>query len=133
MCGNDYRKSPRGVYHIHPDILEVPMTTRRIRHCRKGTIKHRVKTLLLGDGAWLRPLELSAGALEMLTEKVLKEKDCDHLEFMIHSSELMPGGNPYFKTAEDVEQMFTVMRTYFKYVSSLEIQGTTLQAYVKTV
>ena len=130
--GSNYQNSPRGTHYIYPDILEVPMTTRNVRHCREGSLKHRLKTLLQGDTLWLRPLAMSVNALKMLTEKVLNENDCTHLEFMIHSSELMPGGSPYFKTEEAVEQMFTVMEAYFEYLSSVNVDSWTLQEYIKT-
>ncbi len=130
-CGNDYRNAPKGIYRVHPDILEVPMTTRKVHHSWHGSCKHRVKTLLLGDEVWLRPVHMSTENLKTLTDKVIREKECDHLEFMIHSSELMPGGSPYFKTEEDIERMFLVMGQYFEYVSKLGICYTTLQEFVK--
>jgi hypothetical protein len=83
--------------------------------------------MLRGDAVWLRPLKNKVDPLQELTESVWQESDCDHIEFMIHSSELMPGGSPYFKTAEDVEQLFVVMRQYFEYISKLDICCTTLQ------
>ncbi len=129
MCGNDYRKAPRGIYHIQPNLLEVPMTTRNLRHACQGSLKHRVKTLLCGEPVWLRPLQMSVNPLKELTDRVMKEKDCDHLEFMIHSSELMPGGSPYFKTNEDVERLFATMDEYFNYLSQLDVCGTTLQEF----
>lgn len=129
-CGNDYRNVPKGTYRIHPDILEVPMTTRRVRHCREGSFKHRVKTLILGDGMWLRPLQKSVEPLKYLTERVLREKDCNHLEFMIHSSELMPGGSPYFQTEESVDVMYKVMEEYFRYISHLCGHKAILQDFV---
>lgn len=125
--GSDYRHAPKGIYWVHPEILEVPMTTRRIRHCKEGSLRHRIRTMLLGDAVWLRPLKNKVGPLQELTESVWHESDCEHIEFMIHSSELMPGGSPYFKTAEDVEQLFVVMRQYFEYISKLDICCTTLQ------
>ena len=133
MCGNDYRKEPKGCYYIQPDLLEVPMTTRKLRHARQGSLKHRVKTLLCGESMWLRPLQMSVAPLKELTSKVMREKDCDHLEFMIHSSELMPGGSPYFKTNEDVEHLFATMDAYFNYISQLDICGATLQEFADFV
>ena len=126
-CGNDYQNAPKGIYRIHPDILEVPMTTRKMRHSWHGSIKHRAKTLLLGDEVWLRPVHMTLDNLKALTTNVMREKECDHLEFMIHSSELMPGGSPYFKTEEDVERMFVMMEKYFDYVSKLDTCCATLQ------
>lgn len=128
-CGNDYSRSPKGVYRIHPEILEVPMTTRRIRHCRNGSLKHRVKTLLKGEEVWLRPIRHSVAPMQELTERVIREGNGEYLEFMIHSSELMPGGSIFFKDAEAVETLFKVMDSYFSHVSKLGYHGKTLQDF----
>lgn len=125
-CGNDYRKAKKGIYEIYPGLLEVPMTTGRIHHLSSGSIKHRLKTLLLGDEVWLRPIGKSFTQLKMLTEQTMKD-DCTYLEFMVHSSELMPGGSPYFRTAEEVEEMYLVMEKYFSYISNLGYRGKLLR------
>ena len=122
-CGNDYRRAPKGIYQIHPQILEVPMTTRCIRQARSGSIKHRVKTLLKGEECWLRPIRHSVRPMIELTEKVLREGNDDYLEFMIHSSELMPGGSIFFKTEEAVETLYETMDQYFSYVKALGFQA----------
>lgn len=128
-CGNDYRKAPKGIYRIHPDILEVPMTTRRIHHCAEGSWKHRIKTLLKGEDFWLRPIRNSAEPMKRLTQKVTREEGRAYLEFMVHSSELMPGGSIYFKDAEAVERLYKVLEDYFTYIRRLGYEGETLKAF----
>ena len=128
-CGNDYRKAQKGVYEIYPGLLEVPMTTRRIHYFSKGSIKHRLKTLILGDEVWLRPIPGSAALMQALTKRVHQEDCSNYLEFMVHSSELMPGGSPYFKTREDIENMYLVIEHYFKYISELGYKGRLLQDF----
>jgi len=127
--GNDYSKAPKGVHKIHPDILEVPMTTRLVRQCNQGTLKHRLRTLLKGEEYWLRPIRHSVEPMKALTRRVIDEGNGDYLEFMIHSSELMPGGSYYFKDAQAVETLYKVMDTYFAYVAQLGYQGKTLQEF----
>lgn len=129
-CGSDYRKVRNGVYKIHPNILEVPMTTRRIRSCRSGSVKHRIKTLFKGEELWLRPIRHSVAPMKELTEKVIREGEGDYLEFMVHSSELMPGGSVFFKDRESVELLYKIMDNYFAYVSELGYFGQTLQEFV---
>ena len=99
------------------------MTTRCIRHARSGSVKHRVKTLLEGDEFWLRPIRHSVRPMIELTEKVLREGNDNYLEFMIHSSELMPGGSIYFETEEAVEKLYETMDQYFSYVKDLGFQA----------
>lgn len=131
-CGNDYRKAEKGVHMIHPKILEVPMTTRRIRHARYGSWKHRLRTLLLGDDLWLRPISHSLDQLKFLTERVEKEPGNEYLEFMIHSSELLPGGSIFFKDAEAVEKLYEVMEQYFAWLAFRGYQGMTMQEFVRS-
>ncbi|MBQ3252735.1 MAG: hypothetical protein IJB02_05815 [Oscillospiraceae bacterium] len=128
-CGNDYRRAPKTPYRIHPDILEIPMTTRRIHHFGGRSIRNRLKNVLLGDEMWLRPIRLSAEPMKRLSERVIKEGNGEYLEFMIHSSELMPGGSIYFKTPEVIERMYEVLDSYFAYVSQMGYCGKTLQEY----
>lgn len=128
-CGNNYRKAKKGVYEIYPGLVEVPMTARRIRYFSRGSIKHRIKTLLLGDDVWLRPIPKSAKQMKTLTQRVIQEDNNDYLEMMIHSSELMPGGSPYFKTQEDIENMYRMIEDYFRYVSDLGYTGELLKNF----
>lgn len=127
--GNDYRKAVKGVSWIQQDILEVPMTTRRVRRCGNGSAKHRVKTLLLGEEMWLRPICKSLEPMKELTSRVIQEGNGEYLEFMIHSSELMPGGSIYFKTAVEVEKLYEIMEAYFLYVSEFGYRGETLRDF----
>ena len=93
-----------------------------------GTLKQRILSFVRKEELWLRPISKSFEKLVYLTEIVLAE-DIDYLEFMIHSSELMPGGSPYFKTSEDIEIAYCVMEKYFKYVSDIGFCGATLSSY----
>lgn len=110
-------------------VLEVPMTIRSFHHFKEGSFKHRIKTLLKGDLVWLRPATQSLDTMVALIDRVSSEPDSNYLEFMIHSSELMPKGSPYFKTAESIEMLYNTMYKLFKYVSKKGYEGTTLKEY----
>ena len=48
--------------------------------------------------------------------QVCTNSDCrtrSHLEFVIHSSELMPGGSPRFRTEESVERLYGDLKILF--------------------
>lgn len=128
--GSDYRKTPKSAYYIHPQILEVPMTTRKIHHFRDGSIKRRVKALLTGEAFWLRPIKKSLADLLYLTKFVEKEVDSEYLEFMIHSSELMPGGSIYFEDEESVEQLFSILDEFYKILFQRGYIGVTLKDFL---
>lgn len=130
-CGNDYRKVEKNAHILSSGILEVPVTTRKIHRIANGSILHKLNTLVNGDEMWPRPIENTDKKLKILTDKVRKEKNNNYFEFMIHSSELMPGGSPYFKTPEAVEILFGILEGYFTYVTKLGYVGATLKEYSK--
>lgn len=130
-CGNDYRRTPKTPYKIHSDILEIPMTTRRVYHFDGVSVRNRLRHALLGEETWLRPIRLSEKPMKRLTDWVIKEGNGEYLEFMVHSSELMPGGSIFFKDEEAVEQLYAVMESYFAYVRQLSYCGMTLQEYAR--
>ncbi len=126
--GSDYSLADSNPSWIE-GILEVPMTIRKLHHWSEGSIKHRVKTLIKGDIVWLRPATQSLSMMKTLIDIVSKERDTDYLEFMIHSSELMPGGSPYFKTKQSVDELYTVMSNIFDYAKGLGFSGYTMNDY----
>lgn len=129
-CGNDYRNEMITPHFINEEIIEVPMTTRFLHSFTYGSFKHKIKSLILGEEMWLRPIRKSLRYLEYLSEKVEKD-DCDYLEFMIHSSELMPGGSKYFKNENEINELFAVMEKYFQFISRKGYQGETIKEYGK--
>ena len=62
---------------------------------------------------------------------VSKEDDVDFVEFMLHSSEVMPDGSPYFVTECDIDREFLIMDSVFAYAKKKGYQGCTLQEYSK--
>ena len=57
-----------------------------------------------------------------------KNSGCEYLEFMLHSSELMPGGSPRLQSAEDVERIYTDIKSIFERISRHYL-GIGLEAY----
>lgn len=131
-CGNNYTNSAVKPYRINEQLIEVPMTSRIVHRTSAGSLKHKVKVLLLGEGKWLRPIDKSLKDLIGLTEQVEKEEN-DYLEFMIHSSEFMLGGSPYYKNAEEIELLFHVMDEYFAYVTGKGYAGASLADYGREI
>lgn len=52
---------------------------------------------------------------------------------MIHSSELLPGGNPYFKTVKDVNHLWFMLDCVFESFSNSGYVGITLNDYANLV
>lgn len=107
------------------NILEVPVTIQKL-HIGDGGLKQRIRYLILGKNIWLRP------ALSSLRD-MIRIIDCsnnsNYVEFMIHSSELMPGGSPYFKEESDIERLFDTMESLFIYAKEKGYITKTLGQY----
>ena len=59
---------------------------------------------------------------------VEKTKNRNYIEFMLHSSELMPGGSPTFKTKQSIEKLYDDMNILFSEISR-QRKGITLSDY----
>lgn len=138
--GTDYRSFPRRSYFIDPQdisqaghslLLEVPMSIQ---------YKHSslVNALTLGFDRlrgkkrspsvnWLRPAGGNLDKMKRVAEMSLAES-CDYVEFMLHSSEFMPGGSPTFKNEADIEQLYAEMESLFCWLQS-RTRGMTLSEY----
>ena len=57
----------------------------------------------------------------------------DYVEFMVHSSELMPGGSPYFKDERSINQLYIDLEELFTYVKHLGFEGITLNEYYNKI
>ncbi len=108
-------------------IVEIPITvdfTRKIPGWLKQAYPtlpdigiRRILRILFGiEMAWLRPSYASLVAMQRLAEVVIAS-GVPILNMMFHSSELMPGGSPYNKTSEDVEQFLTKIKSLIAYLS----------------
>ena len=126
--GSDYSIESKSVQMID-GVMEVPATTRFYKSCLNGSWKHRIKTLMKGEHVWLRPAMSSLAGMKRVLDIVDRESDVDLVEFMLHSSELMPGGSPYFPTREDIEKEYKTIETFFAYAKSKGYQGCTLEEY----
>lgn len=78
---------------------------------------------------WLRPRQ---GMLhnDLVAEKTLAEGN-DYVEFMLHSSEFMPGGSPTFKDEADIEQLYQDLEELFSWLAG-RTKGMTLAEYYVT-
>lgn len=139
MPGSDYSLSPEVPYELCPGLLEVPMTIRRTNRfafdavCEPKDILRQGKRLLMGQWQWLRPSKNpSASSLTSLLRDVSKSDD-DYAMFMIHSSELMPGGSPNFPDESAVERLYRVIDKTFAVAAGLGFEGQGMTAFAKSV
>jgi hypothetical protein len=122
-------------------LLEVPMTVRSSALFRTAPWTYRIP-LLRGTAnrlaislGWLCPVQPALGpksrhhcATMLAVARAARREDRLHLEFMLHSSELMPGGSPTFRTAADIEHLYEHLEILFGELSAW-CRGTTLAEF----
>lgn len=125
--GTDFSHFPETAYFLDPEdislpgnspLLEVPVTIIRFRYprpvailkelLRRNRYVERVARRLFPPYAWLRPKGRDRSMLIAVLSAARQEQR-DYVEFMLHSSELMPGGSPRFPSAHSIE---TFTRTW---------------------
>ena len=147
--GTDYRAFPQRPYFIDPSdiskpaahgLLEVPMTIRSSRLFRLFPIAYRIRLLrrlanaISPETRWLCPLQPSLRtSLDRNFQTMLKAvpnsgRDDSHLEFMVHSSELMPGGSPEFRSVGDIDRLYAALAVLFEKLSRFS-HGMTLREF----
>jgi hypothetical protein len=62
-----------------------------------------------------------------LVKSAVKQRR-DYIEFMLHSSEFMPGGSPTFPSAGHIERLYGEMESLFE-TASRYFKGYTLAEY----
>ena len=101
FAGPDYSKE-LPVISVRNGIIEIPVTTLWSEEKNKAL--------------WLRPNRRNLEEMLYVIEQNY-QSDKDYLMFMLHSSELMPGGSPTFKTEGGIERLYEHLYIIFKEIS----------------
>jgi hypothetical protein len=147
--GTDFSQYPDQAYFVDPEdvsrpgaseLLEVPMTIVRlqssvpVRAARQAfggvALMRRALGRLFPALCWLRP---NGHNLRWLTRvlSIARGEGRAYVEFMLHSSELMPGGSPTFRTPEHVERLYENLESLFE-AAAHGFEGLTLTEYHKS-
>ena len=127
--GTDYRAFPDRPYFLDlcdirlsgkSRLLEVPMSVfpRRLKHDRSplswfSDDRYTQKALsILNPIDWLRPNGRNGKHMVALAEWLL-HADYPYAQFMLHSSELMPGGSPRFPTPSSIDHLYRDLESLF--------------------
>ncbi len=127
--GPDHSRLPERPWWIDPDdlaragsspLLEVPVTIAsqwprwpgRPRGAR-WPLPWRALNRLYPDVVWLGPQQRTLGRWAPRVVRGAARAGRAHLEFFIHSSELMPGGSPRFRDGAAIEELYARLDALF--------------------
>ena len=134
--GPDYTAFPRRPYFLDSSdisspasegLLEVPVTSRAsdlyraapwlydVRVVRRFAYRASPAVSLLSpvQPALRAPVDRHLAAMVSLARKARTEQT-PYLEFIVHSSELMPGGSPTFRSESDIERLYEHLELLFE-------------------
>lgn len=145
--GTDYSKFPHNAYFIDPEdisksgnstLLEIPVTiipsnkplanffTRSLYPIESLTFVRRILNIFFPP-IMLRPNGKNLNDLFWIVKKAI-HKERDYIQFMLHSSELMPQGSPIFPTKKHIEKLYRDIKKLFEVISHT-FKGVTLEEY----
>jgi hypothetical protein len=130
--GPDYSDYPTRAYRMDlrdarspgsSSLVEVPVTTFPVRYrrslqplrglLRRSQLASAALNRVFPQALWLRPDGRNAAVLPSLLEKALAEGR-EYVQLTLHSSELMPGGSPRFRSAQSIERLYDALERLFE-------------------
>lgn len=132
--GTDYSKHRNERHVLADNVVEYPVSIVREKKLvmpdrleAKAVLKaayHRYKRASL----WLRPnTDGNLNEMKYVLDSV--KNTAGYAEFMIHSSELMPGGGPHHQGKEEVDRLFKIVESLFAYAVSNGYVGHTFDSW----
>ncbi|MGO9117331.1 MAG: deacetylase [Desulfomonilaceae bacterium] len=143
--GSDYTDFPDHPYLLNNEdirlsgsagLLELPVTIypgnqnllhRLIKHLNPANPVKRVANLVFPSCYILAPRRFRLSELHRIVEWCIAESRT-YVHFMTHSSELMPGGGPAFRTAADIDRLYANLERLFAKVCRF-FKSVTLSEY----
>ena len=141
--GTNYKAFPRTAYRMAKNniassgsagLWQIPMTTWPKYPSWVSTVKETLKTLqgknYKESTIWLRS---KPNNLKEMKKVVLESEKAglEFVEYMLHSSEFMPGGSPSFKTPESVDALYRDLEALFIWLKARGYYGITLSDYAR--
>jgi hypothetical protein len=129
----DFRNFPKRVYNIDMNDLqmdgdsglyEVPISTFDLK-----TYKNKLKNIL-----GYKYTKVQFRINKHISVKVLKSfvdialsQNATYIMLFLHSSELMPGGSPYFRNKDDIDNMYNKYTEILNYLRYKRVEGIMLK------
>lgn len=137
--GSDYSKAIDIPYYFDAEnkLLEVPMTIKKMRYVNRMSsfsvrnVAKVTRDALIGKNLWLRPSVCTEKEMYRLLDSVAAS-NTNYVEFMMHSSEFMPGGSPYYTSEKEIDGLFLVLEHLFEKISE-SYSGITLSNFANLI
>ncbi len=143
--GTDYRTYPAQAYYIDPaeprrpaanGLLELPVTIDPAFPLLAALAHTPLRSLaplarLAARRQWLRPNGDNLAQLLRLVRRHAR-LGSPYIEFILHSSEFMPGGSPVLPTAASIERLYAHLEILFTAIAA-HFRGATLSEYAAGV
>lgn len=141
--GTDYTDFPKTEYFMDiecisqqgsSNLLELPMTILSPNDdfltsiIRKTPLVRKIINRYQPSPAWLRPNGFNMFSMKAILNQC-KAEGRSYVEFMTHSSELMPGGCSRFPDQSSVDRLYDELEDVFSYAKRLGFIGMTLSEY----
>jgi hypothetical protein len=144
--GTDFSAFPNRAYFIDLDdikrpgassLLELPMT---IEDNSPRSVRPMIRAMATLPArfarkvwpiSWLRPNGRNLASMKAMVDGAHARGEA-YVEFMLHSSELMPGGSPNFLTPASIESLYDQLDSLFSYMAD-RFSGMTLAEFRRTV
>ncbi|MEX0447481.1 polysaccharide deacetylase family protein [Xenorhabdus sp. SGI246] len=138
--GTDYSRFPSHAYFMdlqdiakegNSSLLQVPMSIQYKHSPIMNFIKQKYDHLRGKQRSpsvnWLRPKGGNLKQMKAVIRQTLASGN-DYVEFMLHSSEFMPGGSPTFQTEEKIELLYQELEELFGFLKP-QVHGMTLSEF----
>jgi len=141
--GTDYTKYPNTPYFINPQdisspghstLLEVPVSiedtygwVNKLALMFNNVSLVRRGLMYLFPKNWLRPNGRNLNKMKILLQHCILNNN-SYVEFMLHSSELMPGGSPRFKNELSIQKLYKDLEALFDEANK-NFEGCTLSEF----
>ncbi|WP_025902416.1 polysaccharide deacetylase family protein [Tatumella sp. UCD-D_suzukii] len=138
--GSNYTNFPQNAYFLDPEnisqpgqspLLEIPMSTDYKHSALITALKQKIDAIRGKKRSpsvyWLRPARNNLNDMLRVVDRNLSAGQ-DYVEFMLHSSEFMPGGSPTFQSKSSIDALYDDLTALFETIHH-RFSGKTLVEY----
>lgn len=133
--GVNFKNFSPNIHRLYDKILEVPVSTYRVNKYfdllpRTSILSRSICKITNYRHLTLRSKVSNLNELKKVVNWNL-EHNVSHLEYIIHSSELVLGTSPLIKSIEEENSFYANLEDFFSFLESKDINPMTFQEYLE--